>query len=81
MLCPYCNSSKNKATGMQRIEKVDLNADKRYRECLDCGETFKTVETIGDVNVKTTKYKQRVTVKSALFQSKVSLQRLAVRFR
>ena len=53
MLCPYCNSEKNKvvnsrsATGGASI--------RRRRECLECGRRFTTRETVEDIPLRVIK--------------------------
>ena len=44
MKCPFCNSDKIKVYCGRDIERAYL----RYRRCLNCYKTFKTVESLSE---------------------------------
>ena len=48
MKCPFCNSDKIKVYSGRHIDGSYL----RYRRCLDCYKTFKTVESLSEKTKK-----------------------------
>jgi len=53
MLCPYCNSEKNKVVNSRSA--AGGASIRRRRECLECGRRFTTRETVEDIPLRVIK--------------------------